>query len=186
MSIDDRVGDGYCGWRLRSPVRTVSIVELFELMEGAWSKWRRDRGGIRRPGSRGRRGWPWKGVDDQARAHVRGMPGADADIAIWEPARQRTLGIETLHMATDDTPYDGMAITGSIETVLVRGRVVIHHDKLVDATADGRRPTHSGRPNRRDPGCACVLNSPYRCKIHKETAPAACVRDVFYTTTAPR
>ena len=66
------------------------------------------------------------------------MPGADADIAIWDPARQWTLGIEALHMATDYTPYEGMAITGSVETVLVRGRVVVHDGKLVDATADGR------------------------------------------------
>jgi dihydropyrimidinase len=66
------------------------------------------------------------------------MPGADADIAIWNSGQRWTLGVEDLHMATDYTPYEGMSIAGRVETVLVRGQVVVHNGELVDATARGQ------------------------------------------------
>jgi dihydropyrimidinase len=66
------------------------------------------------------------------------LPGADADIAIWDPAEQWTLSTGALHMATDYTPYEGRAITGRPQTVIVGGRVVVHDGKLMDGTAHGR------------------------------------------------
>jgi dihydropyrimidinase len=66
------------------------------------------------------------------------LPGADADIAIWNPSVEWTLGSDALHMATDYTPYEGMTITGRVETVLVGGRIVAHDGALVDDAARGR------------------------------------------------
>jgi dihydropyrimidinase len=52
-------------------------------------------------------------------------PGADADIVVYDPAAQQTLSVNTHHMNVDYSAYEGMAITGKVETVLSRGSVVI-------------------------------------------------------------
>ncbi len=51
--------------------------------------------------------------------------GADADIVVYDPAKQHTLGVETHHMAVDYSAYEGMSITGGVSTVLSRGSVVV-------------------------------------------------------------
>lgn len=66
------------------------------------------------------------------------LPGADADIAIWNPTTEWRITSSDLHMATDYTPYEGMQITGRPETVLVRGRVVIDNTTLQAPTPQGR------------------------------------------------
>lgn len=52
-------------------------------------------------------------------------PGADADIVVYDPVVQQTLGVATHHMAVDYSAYEGMSITGGVSTVLSRGSVVI-------------------------------------------------------------
>ena len=69
------------------------------------------------------------------------LPGADADIAIWDPRETWTVSAGsagTLHQATDYTPYEGRQVTGRPRTVLVRGQVVVDDGVLVDAPAQGR------------------------------------------------
>ncbi|MEU4312326.1 dihydropyrimidinase [Nocardia sp. NPDC024068] len=66
------------------------------------------------------------------------MPGADADIAIWDPALEWTVTTGELHMATDYTPYEGRRLRGKPVTVLVGGVVVVDDGRLVDATPRGR------------------------------------------------
>ena len=66
------------------------------------------------------------------------MPGSDADIAIWNPAQTWTVTSDDLHMATDYTPYEGMTLTGRVQTVLVGGRIVVKDGVLVDDRALGR------------------------------------------------
>ncbi|MFI7674653.1 dihydropyrimidinase [Actinophytocola sp. NPDC049390] len=51
--------------------------------------------------------------------------GADADIVVYDPEKQQTLGVETHHMAVDYSAYEGMSITGGVSTVLSRGSVVV-------------------------------------------------------------
>jgi dihydropyrimidinase len=66
------------------------------------------------------------------------LPGADADLALWDPAAVRTVRAADLHMATDYTPFEGRSITGWPTTVVVRGRVVVDDSRVVDATPLGR------------------------------------------------
>ncbi|MFT4042380.1 MAG: dihydropyrimidinase [Gordonia sp. (in: high G+C Gram-positive bacteria)] len=66
------------------------------------------------------------------------QPGSDADIVIWDPNVVWRISADALHMATDYTPYEGMAVTGRPRTVLVRGQVVIDGGDLVDNRPLGR------------------------------------------------
>ncbi|OZC72028.1 dihydropyrimidinase [Rhodococcus sp. 15-725-2-2b] len=66
------------------------------------------------------------------------MPGSDADIAIWDPELEWTVTTESLHMATDYTPYEGHRLRGKPVTVIVRGEIVVHDGELIDATPRGR------------------------------------------------
>jgi len=66
------------------------------------------------------------------------MPGADADIVLWDPAAQWTVHAADLHMATDYTPYEGMALTGRPMVVVVGGRVLVRDGELLDSEPRGR------------------------------------------------
>ncbi|CAH1654695.1 MULTISPECIES: dihydropyrimidinase [unclassified Chelatococcus] len=72
------------------------------------------------------------------------QPGADADIAIWDPERAVTLADADVHDATGYTPYPGRVVRGWPETVLVRGTVAITGDKLQIAPGFGRFLPRSG------------------------------------------
>ncbi|MGH3434535.1 MAG: amidohydrolase family protein, partial [Thermocrispum sp.] len=52
-------------------------------------------------------------------------PGADADIVVYDPAVSQTISVATHHMNVDYSAYEGMQITGKVDTVLSRGSVVI-------------------------------------------------------------
>ena len=65
-------------------------------------------------------------------------PGADADIVVYDPAAQQTLSAETHHMNVDYSAYEGMSITGRVETVLSRGSVVIADGQFHGSAGHGR------------------------------------------------
>ena len=65
-------------------------------------------------------------------------PGADADVVIYDPAAQQVLSAETHHMAVDYSPYEGKQVTGRVETVLSRGRVIIDKGSYRGNPGDGR------------------------------------------------
>jgi dihydropyrimidinase len=52
-------------------------------------------------------------------------PGADADIVVYDPTAKQTLSAATHHMNVDYSAYEGLEITGKVETVLSRGQVVV-------------------------------------------------------------
>ena len=52
-------------------------------------------------------------------------PGADADLVVYDPAVTQTISALTHHMNVDYSAYEGMEITGKVDTVLSRGSVVI-------------------------------------------------------------
>jgi dihydropyrimidinase len=66
------------------------------------------------------------------------LPGADADISIWDPTARWTMMSADLHMATDFTPYEGRPMIGRPVTVIVRGQVVVQDDILIGDRPRGR------------------------------------------------
>jgi dihydropyrimidinase len=72
-------------------------------------------------------------------------PGSDADIVIYDPAARQVISARTHHMNVDYSAYEGMEITGQVETVLSRGKIVL------DAGEYHGEPGH-GQFLRRD-GC---------------------------------
>ena len=65
-------------------------------------------------------------------------PGADADVALYDPTFRATLSPEWLHMATDYTPFEGMEIRGWPVTVISRGALVVDRGEFVGAPGRGR------------------------------------------------
>jgi dihydropyrimidinase len=66
-------------------------------------------------------------------------PGADADVVIWDPTSQTTIGIEGKHhMNMDHSAYEGFVVDGKVETVLSRGTVVVDGDAFLGRAGHGR------------------------------------------------
>jgi dihydropyrimidinase len=64
--------------------------------------------------------------------------GSDADIVIFDAEKQQTISAATHHMNVDYSAYEGKTITGVVETVLSRGRVVIENGEYVGKAGDGK------------------------------------------------
>ncbi|MFN8670297.1 MAG: amidohydrolase family protein [Gemmatimonadaceae bacterium] len=64
--------------------------------------------------------------------------GADADIAIWDPARTAPVLAANDYGKSDYSPYEGWRVTGWPMTVLRRGEVVVADGKVVGAAGSGR------------------------------------------------
>jgi dihydroorotase len=74
--------------------------------------------------------WPRKGVI---------QPGADADVAIVDPAKRGTIRGAELHSERSRfTPFEGMETVGAPVATIVRGRVVMQDGKVLDAAGWGR------------------------------------------------
>jgi dihydropyrimidinase len=64
--------------------------------------------------------------------------GADADLAIWDPEKRVTLTAGMMKDNVGYTPYEGMAVTGWPTTVLSRGRLTVHQEKLMVEKGSGK------------------------------------------------
>jgi len=64
------------------------------------------------------------------------LPGADADIVVYDPERTQVLGAANHHMAVDYSAYESMVLTGGVDTVIARGDVILD------------RGSYRGRPGR--------------------------------------
>jgi dihydropyrimidinase len=64
--------------------------------------------------------------------------GADADVVVWDPNREKTLGVDTLHMRVDYSPFEGKRVIGTPAAVLSRGEVVVNDDVWVGKRREGR------------------------------------------------
>nr|WP_280523523.1 dihydropyrimidinase [Haematobacter missouriensis] len=51
--------------------------------------------------------------------------GADADLTLWDPAREITISQSLMHHACDYTPYEGMVVTGWPVRTILRGRTIM-------------------------------------------------------------
>src|ERR1700691_930037 len=70
--------------------------------------------------------------------------GADADIAIWDPAREVTLSDEMMHDLAGYTPYAGRKLRGWPVTLLSRRRVIVADGKRSAEPGSGRFLARSG------------------------------------------
>jgi dihydropyrimidinase len=64
--------------------------------------------------------------------------GADADLALWNPARETVVTWSMLHDNVGYTPYEGRTLRGWPEVVLSRGRVVVKDNTLHAERGSGR------------------------------------------------
>jgi dihydropyrimidinase len=64
--------------------------------------------------------------------------GSEADLAIWDPAKRVTLTAAMMKDNVGYTPYEGMTVTGWPTTVLSRGRIVVHNERLLAQRGSGK------------------------------------------------
>lgn len=64
-------------------------------------------------------------------------PNYDADIVLFDPAKQVTLSPQTLHSAIDFCTYDGMAVAGFPVVTISRGEVIVEDGKFVGRPGRG-------------------------------------------------
>ncbi len=62
----------------------------------------------------------------------------DADLVLFDPVTTRTIRAADLHHTSDYTPYEGMAVGGSVRSVFVRGRPVVLDGSFVGRRGSGR------------------------------------------------
>jgi dihydropyrimidinase len=65
-------------------------------------------------------------------------PGSDADIVVYDPFAQHTIGVDSHHMAVDYSAWEGMRVDGKAETVISRGEVIIDRDTYVGRKGHGQ------------------------------------------------
>ncbi len=63
------------------------------------------------------------------------MPGSDADIVVWDPKVAWTLSRETQAANVDYHPYEGVKVQGKVETVFLRGQLVVEDGKIITEKA---------------------------------------------------
>ena len=64
--------------------------------------------------------------------------GSDADIVVFDPGTSHVLSVDTHHMRGDYSAYEGTEITGKVETVLSRGKVIIADNEYHGTAGDGQ------------------------------------------------
>jgi dihydropyrimidinase len=66
------------------------------------------------------------------------MPGADADIVIWDPAATKTIQAATQVSRIEYNVFEGTALTGLPARVYLRGRLAAEGGRVVAERGDGR------------------------------------------------
>lgn len=66
------------------------------------------------------------------------IPGADADLVIFDPDMSVTLKDTKVHMATDYTPYDNFRVKGYPVKTISRGKVIVSDGVFSGEAGDGR------------------------------------------------
>ena len=64
--------------------------------------------------------------------------GRDADLVVFDPSAHRTITADGLHHTSDYTPYEGLAVTGAVRDVLVRGADVVRDGRFVGRRGFGQ------------------------------------------------
>ena len=66
------------------------------------------------------------------------LPGADADIVIWDPQKKVKYGLAYSHQRTDYNLYEGWELTGYPEKVFLRGKLIVDGEKWLGKRGDGQ------------------------------------------------
>ena len=66
------------------------------------------------------------------------MPGADADIVIWDPQRKVKYGVAHAQHRTDYNLYEGWELTGYPESVFLRGNLIVENETWFGKPGMGR------------------------------------------------
>ncbi|HEX9476700.1 MAG TPA: amidohydrolase family protein [Candidatus Dormibacteraeota bacterium] len=66
------------------------------------------------------------------------MPGADADLVVWDRRPEGKVQPSALHDGTGDSPYKGMTLSGAIRYVFLRGMLQVANGALVGSATRGR------------------------------------------------
>lgn len=66
------------------------------------------------------------------------LPGADADIVLWDPERRLTYGVEHARHRTDYNLFEGWELTGFPEMVMLRGRWIVDRGRWLGQAGMGR------------------------------------------------
>ncbi len=65
-------------------------------------------------------------------------PGADADVVLFDPAREVTITAAGLHQNCDYTPYEGLRVKGWPHTTLSRGEIVVRDGQFAGRPGRGQ------------------------------------------------
>jgi dihydropyrimidinase len=66
------------------------------------------------------------------------LPGADADVVLFDPTARWTMSQQTLHMATDYSSYEGIEVMGKIVQVYSRGELIVDNGQFLAEKGRGR------------------------------------------------
>ena len=66
------------------------------------------------------------------------IPGADADLLVFDPDLRRICSAETQHGKSDYCLYEGMETVGAPVIVMQRGKILVENDNLVAKPGDGK------------------------------------------------
>jgi dihydropyrimidinase len=66
------------------------------------------------------------------------LPGADADIIIWDPEKEVDYGVAMSHQRTDYNLYEGWKLTGYPEKVFLRGKLIVDGEKWLGKKGGGQ------------------------------------------------
>lgn len=66
------------------------------------------------------------------------FPGADADIVVWDPSREKTITIADMHQAIDYTPWEGYRAKGAPTATIRGGEIVVRNNEVLAQPGSGR------------------------------------------------
>jgi dihydropyrimidinase len=66
------------------------------------------------------------------------VPGADADLVLWNPGRRMDLSHRHLHMRVDYSLYEGVQVTGGPDKVFSRGELIVEDDRFLGRAGHGQ------------------------------------------------
>jgi dihydropyrimidinase len=73
--------------------------------------------------------WPRKGAL---------LPGADADVVVYDPRAETVIRAAGLHHVAGYTPYEGLRVQGWVRATISRGKVVYQNGRFTGCKGWGR------------------------------------------------